>query len=175
MIGSRQWLSPREGIRDTSRNDVRCRVRSAGLQASRVPESAADDYLLIGGLIASIPHVIAVTARRFVWSFGTNRTWARTVSSVKRIRQSGRRFLCGLAGHDMLRHFEPDRLCLQCTRCGAQTPGWRIDVNPAFRRRTTPVVTSGPRRVTDAPTRHHDFPARNRLSQAPSQRPPLPS
>ena len=36
----------------------------------------------------------------------------------------------------MLRHFEPRRSSLRCARCGAQTSGWTIDVNPAFRRRT---------------------------------------
>lgn len=58
----------------------------------------------------------------------------------------------------MLRRFEPDRLCLECARCGAQTPGWRIDVNPAFRRRATPVVTRSPRPHPARPARQHDDP-----------------
>jgi hypothetical protein len=64
--------------------------------------------------------------------------------------------VCGLLGHEMLPHFEPDRLCLQCERCGAQTPGWNIDVNPAFRHRTDPVVTRGGQSVPAGSTgRHH--------------------
>jgi len=112
--------------------------------------------LLIGGLIAPIPDVIAATARRFAWSSGTNRTSAPTVSLIDRIRRSSRQFLCGLSGHDMLRRFQADRLCLECARCGAQTPGWKIDVNPAFRRRTKPVVTRSPRRVPDGPNTWHE-------------------
>jgi hypothetical protein len=64
---------------------------------------------------------------------------------LRRLRLYGRHALCGLAGHDMVRHFEPDRLSLRCTICGAQTRGWTIDVNPAFRRRTAPVVRRLPR------------------------------
>ena len=35
-------------------------------------------------------------------------------------------FLCGLHGHDALLHFEHDRLSLQCTSCGHETPGWDV-------------------------------------------------
>jgi hypothetical protein len=50
-------------------------------------------------------------------------------------------FLCGLSGHEMLRHFEADRLSLRCAHCGAETPGWNIDVNPAFQRGRERVAT----------------------------------
>lgn len=33
-------------------------------------------------------------------------------------------WLCGLHGHDDLRHFERTRLSLKCASCGRQTPGW---------------------------------------------------
>jgi hypothetical protein len=46
-----------------------------------------------------------------------------------------RQALCGLRGHVMVRHFEPDRLSLRCLACGAETPGWTIDVRPSFRLR----------------------------------------
>jgi hypothetical protein len=46
----------------------------------------------------------------------------------------GRRALCGLRGHEMLRHFEPGRLSLRCFMCGAETAGWTIDVRPEFGR-----------------------------------------
>ena len=45
-----------------------------------------------------------------------------------------RQTLCGLRGHVMVRHFGPARLSLQCLACGAETPGWTIDVHPDFRR-----------------------------------------
>ena len=43
--------------------------------------------------------------------------------AVKQVRQ----FMCGLHGHDALLHFESGRLSLQCTSCGYETPGWKLD------------------------------------------------
>jgi hypothetical protein len=37
-----------------------------------------------------------------------------------------RRAQCGLVGHAMVLHLEPDRLSLRCLDCGQQTPGWTI-------------------------------------------------
>ena len=36
-------------------------------------------------------------------------------------------FLCGLQGHDELRQFERNRLCLKCTSCGHESPGWELE------------------------------------------------
>ena len=36
-----------------------------------------------------------------------------------------RQLICGLDGHQMLRHFEPTRLSLKCA-CGYETHGWEI-------------------------------------------------
>jgi hypothetical protein len=36
------------------------------------------------------------------------------------------RAICGLRGHDLLLHFESQRICLQCSTCGHQTPGWQL-------------------------------------------------
>ena len=46
---------------------------------------------------------------------------------------SARRALCALDGHDMIVQFEPTRLSMRCSVCGAETPGWRLDVSPKFR------------------------------------------
>jgi hypothetical protein len=35
-----------------------------------------------------------------------------------------RQMLCGLTGHDRIRHFERTKLSLKCTNCGHETPGW---------------------------------------------------
>jgi hypothetical protein len=35
-------------------------------------------------------------------------------------------FLCGLGGHDLMRSFEPHRVCLRCTSCPYETPGWTL-------------------------------------------------
>lgn len=33
---------------------------------------------------------------------------------------------CGLTGHEMVRHFEPQRVSLQCLSCGHESPGWSL-------------------------------------------------
>ena len=37
-----------------------------------------------------------------------------------------RRAQCGLGGHAMVLHVEPEKLSLRCMDCGQQTPGWTI-------------------------------------------------
>jgi hypothetical protein len=37
-----------------------------------------------------------------------------------------RRIICGLAGHELMRSYSPGRLCLKCTWCAYETPGWII-------------------------------------------------
>jgi hypothetical protein len=32
--------------------------------------------------------------------------------------------LCGLRGHETVRHFEGKRVMMRCTSCGHDTPGW---------------------------------------------------
>ena len=40
-----------------------------------------------------------------------------------------RRASCGLSGHDMIWHFEPGRVSLECMRCGERSPGWALQPN----------------------------------------------
>lgn len=47
---------------------------------------------------------------------------AESVQPAGSWRSSSRR----LHGHDLLIHFENDRLCLKCATCGFETTGWRI-------------------------------------------------
>jgi hypothetical protein len=54
-----------------------------------------------------------------------------------------RQFMCGLHGHDTLKHFERGRISLLCASCGYETPGW--DVKVASSRRDT---TDAPRVVS---------------------------
>jgi hypothetical protein len=58
------------------------------------------------------------------------------------LRVSGRRRACALRGHHMAFHFEPDRLSLRCLTCGAETPGWTLDIRPAFRSPRRQIVAS---------------------------------
>jgi hypothetical protein len=56
-----------------------------------------------------------------------------------------RQFMCGLHGHDTLKHFERGRMSLLCASCGYETPGW--DVRTATVRREgadSPRVVSVP-------------------------------
>lgn len=46
--------------------------------------------------------------------------WFETI-----LRQIGQRF-CGLRGHQTLVYFEPNRMSLQCSRCGFESRGWHI-------------------------------------------------
>ncbi|CAN5863018.1 hypothetical protein BH24ACI5_BH24ACI5_05280 [soil metagenome] len=34
--------------------------------------------------------------------------------------------MCGMRGHDAVRHFEGKRVMMRCTSCGHDTPGWEI-------------------------------------------------
>jgi hypothetical protein len=95
---------------------------------------------------------MTATARRLIWGITTIEPPIQATTLLQRFRLAVRRFFCALFGHDMVRHFEPDRLSLRCLVCGAQSHGWTIDVNPAFRRRTEPVVTRRNRSVPAAAT-----------------------
>jgi hypothetical protein len=37
------------------------------------------------------------------------------------------RWVCGLYGHELLRSYEPGRICLRCTSCSYETRGWILD------------------------------------------------
>lgn len=64
-------------------------------------------------------------------------TLRRALSRLWQTTAMPRQFLCGLTGHELVLHFEPTRLSLFCLRCGKNTSGWTIDVQPRFR--TTPA------------------------------------
>lgn len=36
------------------------------------------------------------------------------------------RVKCGIHGHVVMLHFEPERLSLQCSLCGYETEGWEV-------------------------------------------------
>lgn len=65
----------------------------------------------------------------------------------------GRQAFCAFRGHDMILHFEPNRLSLQCWACGAQTPGWRLDPRPRPESHRPRVVARGMGRPEQAGVR----------------------
>ena len=38
-----------------------------------------------------------------------------------------KRLICALRGHENYRHFEKNRVYLQCVACGHESTGWTID------------------------------------------------
>jgi hypothetical protein len=41
-----------------------------------------------------------------------------------------RQLICGLGGHDHLMQFEKERVSLQCSSCGHESPGWFLTATP---------------------------------------------
>ena len=114
---------------------------------------------LVGARIASCTCVMSVVSlREDLFASTAQSAVLRAMSFARGALRSTRRTMCALRGHDRFLHFEPNRLSLRCVACGAETPGWRIDVDPRFRGRQRPLTS---RRQTDFersaghPTLHH--------------------
>ena len=56
-----------------------------------------------------------------------NTAWSNTITHAVGAVGWVARARCGLSGHDMLRHFEPHRLSLECLQCGKTSAGWAFD------------------------------------------------
>jgi hypothetical protein len=102
--------------------------------------------------------MLVTSTRPGVLPSGDDRPMAMRVAALAQfLVSSGRQVFCALRGHEMMLHFESDRLSLRCLACGAETPGWRLDVNPALRIHPRRVViraivrsdTAGSRSVGD--------------------------
>jgi len=73
--------------------------------------------------------------------FGINRTrrnesdephvFVRLLSAIGRHLS---RFWCGLHGHQIMLHFEPNKLSLECSLCGYATEGWEVGRSMTARR-----------------------------------------
>ena len=60
-------------------------------------------------------------------------TYERTSGVVARAVGRFGQLMCGLRGHDCVRHFEGKRVMMRCTSCGHDTPGWEISGAPRKR------------------------------------------
>ena len=69
---------------------------------------------------------------------------------LARLALKVRQGVCGLQGHDTLKHFGKNRLSLLCTSCGYESPGWELDLRTAGNgvraasRGAQPTVTVAP-------------------------------
>jgi len=58
------------------------------------------------------------------------------------------RFWCGLHGHLVLMHYEPDRLSLECALCGYKSEGWEVGRPMTARRHANNLQARPDRRRT---------------------------
>ena len=77
-------------------------------------------------------------------------------AALRAVSQWCARLICGLQGHLILLHFEPNKLSLQCGVCGYESPGWEVGRPPAVRRavhtRVQPVRTDSRRSLRAVPS-----------------------
>ena len=90
--------------------------------------------------------------------FGINRT-RRPETAISQVvarifsafaRQVAR-FCCGLNGHLILLHFEPNKLSLQCSLCGYESQGWEVGRPMTARRQANNPQARPERRRTLRP------------------------
>jgi hypothetical protein len=120
----------------------------AAIDADPAAGRSASEARRPGEDIAFTSDVMPVTrVRRSLFAAGAAIGMAVRVAAAARILlSSSGRLWCALRGHEMLLHFEPDRLSLRCAVCGAETPGWRLDVRPDLRHRPPRVWAPSRRR-----------------------------
>lgn len=53
-------------------------------------------------------------------------TLTRQAGMVTRLFRRLGQMLCGLSGHDLVRHYEQNRVSLACASCGHVSPGWEL-------------------------------------------------
>lgn len=76
-------------------------------------------------MVTDYPHVLVGTHPRARVGFGRS-----VVSGLRRVGQ----LLCGIRGHDVVRHYERDRVALECASCGHVSPGWTVsETKPQLR------------------------------------------
>jgi hypothetical protein len=61
------------------------------------------------------------------------------------------RFWCGMHGHVIMLHFEPNKLSLQCSLCGYETEGWEVGRPMTARRQANNPQARPDRRRTLRP------------------------
>ena len=76
-------------------------------------------------MVTDYPQVLVQTQPRARVSVGRG-----VVRGLRRVGQ----LLCGIRGHDVVRHYERNRVALECSSCGHVSPGWTVsDAKPQLR------------------------------------------
>ena len=90
--------------------------------------------------------------------FGINtarRVYAGTPGALAKFFASAARQLarlwCGMQGHLIMLHFEPNKLSLQCSLCGYETEGWEVGRPMTARRQANNPQARPERRRTLRP------------------------
>jgi hypothetical protein len=91
-------------------------------------------------------------------TFGINRTRrgeaaAETpfLTRLSAFARQAARIWCGVHGHVILLHFEPNKLSLQCSLCGYETEGWEVGRPMTARRQANNPQARPDRRRTVRP------------------------
>jgi hypothetical protein len=81
-------------------------------------------------MVTNYPQVLVAADRNI--QAGTRVTVVGVMeAAIKRVGQ----IACGLRGHEMLWHYEREKVMLECGRCGHASKGWDSHVHDASHRR----------------------------------------
>ena len=94
-----------------------------------------------------IDNVFGINSARRVYA-GTPSAFARFFASIARQLA---RLWCGMQGHLIMLHFEPNKLSLQCSLCGYETEGWEVGRPMTARRQANNPQARPERRRTLRP------------------------
>jgi hypothetical protein len=90
-----------------------------------------------------------------VFGISARRVEATTLNLISKLFAAVARQLarvwCGMHGHLIMLHFEPNRLSLQCSLCGYETDGWEVGRPMTARRQANNPQARPDRRRTLRP------------------------
>lgn len=95
-----------------------------------------------------IDNVFGISSRRREEPAATPSLVARIFSAIAR---QFARLWCGMHGHLIMLHFEPNKLSLQCSLCGYETEGWEVGRPMTARRQANNPQARPDRRRTLRP------------------------
>lgn len=110
-------------------------------------DAASDRWGRFGEFVASRSVMFHAGVHAARWPLHISTKTVRVAALMRLVACALREVWCGLSGHDMVLHFEPERLSLRCLGCGLRTQGWTIDVKPVYRIRQRGGSQTSARRI----------------------------